>query len=227
MKTIDLTKLTLAAAAALTAMLSITTSANAATFGTTGISFEEDTTVNFTFLKSQGAAISSLGIYNANQVLLKSLFTKANTADAGYQGNSYGTNSWLGTATNLVGSATASFTFLANQVYSLGLSSTLWGSTIPTVFSTSSQNGGSQQVVFNSTGGSEGVSYDSAGSQTSASPFGAPVAISFEDTLGGDGDYNDFTVSAQAVPEPITMAGMALGAGGMAIARRRRNRKTA
>lgn len=227
MKTRDLTKVTVAAAAALTAMLSITTSANAATFGTTGISFDQDTTVNFTFLKSQGAAISSLGVYNANQVLVKTLFTKANTADAGYQGNSYGTNSWLGTATNLVGSATASFTFLANQVYSLGLSSTLWGSSIPTVFSTSSQNGGSQQVVFNSTGGSEGVSYDSAGSQTSASPFGAPVAISFEDTLWGDGDYNDFTVSAQAVPEPITMAGMALGAGGMAIARRRRNRKIA
>ena len=63
--------------------------------------------------------------------------------------------------------------------------------------------------------------------KTSASPFGAPVAISFEDTLWGDSDYNDFTVSAQAVPEPITMAGMALGAGGMAIARRRRNRKIA
>ncbi|MDF0552299.1 PEP-CTERM sorting domain-containing protein [Kamptonema sp. UHCC 0994] len=227
MKTIDLTKLTAAAAAAVTAMLSMTTSANAATFGTTGISFDQDTTVNFTFLKSQGAALSSLGVYDANQVLIKNLFTKANTADAGYQGNSYGTDSWLGTASNLVGSATTNFTFLANQVYSLGLSGTLWGNVMKTVFSTSSQNGGSQQAVFNSTGGSEGVGYDAAGSQTSASPFGDPVAISFEDTLSGDSDYNDFTVSAQAVPEPITMAGMALGAGGMAIARRRRNRKTA
>jgi hypothetical protein len=43
----------------------------------------------------------------------------------------------------------------------------------------------------------------------------------------GDNDFNDFTVEAETVPEPITMAGMALGAGGMAIAGRRRNRKTA
>lgn len=233
MKTTLLTKVT-AATIAGTAMLSLTAPANAATlkFGTDGLSFNTNTTVNFTFLKSKGAAISSLGIYDSNKNLVQTLFQEKNAADAaGY--NAGLASQWLGTAKNLVGSATASFTFLANQVYSLGLAGTLFGNSMTTVYSSSSLNGGGQQAVFDSVGGYEFSPYAFAGSKknvglSSADPALAPVAISFEDIYGGgDKDFNDFTVEAETVPEPITMAGMALGAGGMAIARRRRNRKMA
>lgn len=238
MKTTLLTKVTAATVAA-TAMLSLTAPANAATlkFGTDGLSFDTNTTVNFTFLKSKGAGISSLGIYNSNKSLVKSLFTEKNSADAtGY--NAGVATEWLGTAKNLVGSATASFTFLANQVYSLGLTGTLFGAQMDSVYSTSSWNTnaqnkpGKQQAVFDSVGGKEYQNYTAkALTKTNlsldADPMDYPLAISFEDMKWGDQDFNDFTVEAEAVPEPITMAGMALGAGGMAIARRRRNRKMA
>ena len=138
----------------------------------------------------------------------------------------------MGTAKNLVGSATASYKFLAGQVYSLGLTGTLFGKTMTTVYSTSSWNANQQQAVFDSVGGSESKKYLFAGAKkneglSAADPAAAPLAISFEDVRGGDKDFNDFTVEAETVPEPITMAGMALGAAGMAIARRRRNRKIA
>lgn len=192
----------------------------AASFGTSGIQFNQDTEVNFTFLKSQGAAISSLGIYDASGTLLQTLFSEVGAADPGYESADQG---WLGTASNLAGAPTASYTFLANTLYTLGLSGTLFGSPMTTVFSTSGLNpGGDQQAVFGSIGGSEGNAYGAAGTQTSANPF-APVAISFEDfSYGGDKDFNDFTFSAEVVPEPLTIAGMALGGAGLAIARRRR-----
>jgi hypothetical protein len=234
MKTTILTKVTAAAVAA-TAMLSMTAPANAGTlsFGTDGLSFDTDTTVQFTFLKSKGAGISNLGIYTAAGVLAEGglLFQELQAADAsGYYAGLE--SQWLGTAKNLVGSAATTFTFLANQVYSLGLAGTLFGNTMTTVYSTSSWNG-MQQAVFDSVGGSEFNTYQFAGSKkneglSAADPAAAPLAISFEDIFGGgDKDFNDFTVEAETVPEPITMAGMALGAGAMTIVRRRRNRKTA
>jgi hypothetical protein len=231
MKTTILTKITAAVAAA-TAILSLTAPANAATlkFGTDGISFNADTEIKFTFLKSKGAAISGLGVYDASGSLLKTLFQEADIADGGY---SVGVdNEWLGTAKNLVGSATATYKFLAGQVYSLGLAGTLWGENMTTVFSTSSLNDNKQQAVFDSVGGKEQQEYTKqALTKTnvglSVDPMNYPVAISFEDLKYYDQDFNDYTVEAEAVPEPITMAGMALGAGAMTIVRRRRNRKTA
>ena len=240
MKTTILTKVTAAAVAA-TAMLSMTAPANAGTlkFGTDGLSFDKNTTVQFTFLKSKGAGISNLGVYTAAGTLAPGglLFQELRAADAvGY--NAGLASQWLGTARNLVGSATATFTFLAGQVYSLGLVGTLFGNTMTPVYSTSNWNFynatqfGKQQAVFDSVGGSEFNTYQFAGSKKNenalaADPSAAPLAISFEDLKWGDNDFNDFTVEAETVPEPITMAGMALGAGGMAIARRRRNRKIA
>ncbi len=233
MKTTILTKVTTAALAA-SAMLSITAPANAATlsFGTDGLKFDKDTTVQFTFLKSKGAAISGLGVYTSAGVLAPGglLFQELNAADAaGYDAGI--ASQWLGTAKNLVGSAATTFTFLKDTVYSLGLAGTLFNNTMTTVYSTSSWNG-MQQAIFGSVGGSEFNTYAFAGSNknenlSAADPSAAPLAISFEDIFGGgDKDFNDFTVEAETVPEPITMTGMALGAGAMAIARRR-NRKTA
>ncbi|OCQ94673.1 PEP-CTERM sorting domain-containing protein [Oscillatoriales cyanobacterium USR001] len=231
MKTTILNKVTAAAVAA-TAMLSLTAPANAATvkFGTDGLMFNTDTEVEFTFLRSKGAGISSLGIYNSNKSLVKTLFTEKNRADALTYAGGVATE-WLGTAANLVGAAKIKYTFLAGQVYSLGLTGTLWGQAMTSVFSTSSWNGNKQQAVFGSIGGEEFKNYTAqALTQTNvglgADPGKSPLAISFEDMKYGDQDFNDFAVQAEVVPEPITMTGMALGAGAMAIARRR-NRKTA
>ncbi len=217
--------------ATLGSLLGFSTPARAFNFGTNGIQFDRTTTVNFTFLKSQGKAISSLGVFDASgTMLLKTLFAEKNTADPGYQ-TSQGPNAWLGTANNLQGEATASFTFAANTLYTLGLFGTLDGGSIPTMFSTSSLNGGSQQAVFDSIGGSELVSYSGiAVTKQSGNPFVAPVAVSFEDLLGGywgenGGDYNDFTVSAEAVPEPLTVGGLVLGGAWLACNRRRRSGK--
>lgn len=215
------------AAAIATALVSFSAPAHAAfSFGTNGISFTSDTKVNFTFNKSQGAAKSTFGIYDGNKNLIQTLFQEKERSDAGNNGAN---SQWLGTAANLTGASTASFTFLANQVYSLGLVSQGWVSSW-TLFSTSSLNTnsfGSQQAVFGSGGGQEAQALAGASSLQSSSPFAkGGTLISFEDIKGGgDRDFNDFTVNAEAVPEPFTMSGLAMGFGGLALARRRRNQK--
>src|SRR4028119_64380 len=56
----------LTATAAATALFSAAAPAQAATFGTGGISFTQNTTVKFTFGETHGMNISSLGIYSVN-----------------------------------------------------------------------------------------------------------------------------------------------------------------
>jgi len=233
MKTTFLTKLT-AATAAVTAIMSLTAPANAATlkFGTNGIQFDKETQIEFNFLQSKGAAKSSLGIYDSSKGLIQTLFAESRMTDVGNESDK---KEWLGTAQSLVGAAKVTFTFLANKVYTLGLAGVLPGNiAMDTVYSSSNLNAGKlQRTVFGSGGGTEKIDYTAtAATQTNTSlalnPSNGPVLISFEDkTWKPDNDFNDFSVTAETVPEPITMAGMALGAGGMAIARRRRNRKIA
>lgn len=215
-----------------TAMLLMSAPAKAASFGTGGISFAQDTEITFLFNQTKGAAISALKIFevNDNQVgaAVATLFEKVKSADAATENEAYNTG-YLGTLGNTVLNGQATFTFLANKVYTLGLMGTLYGGAMDTVYSTSSLNAeGIQYTVFGSQGGAEKQDYQAtaAGFQ-SGNPFAGPLAISFEDQskkMKGDFDYNDFQVTA--VPEPLTLGGLALGAAGMAIARRR-NRKTA
>lgn len=219
----------LTATATVTALLSASTPAQAFSFGTNGISFKEDTSVNFNFKESHGAYISSLGIYSVKDSTtskVASLFSETKSSDNG------SAKEWKGTLGDTVlGSGSAFFTFLANQVYTLGLSSGDDG----TVYSTSSLNvasGGSQQAVF---GGSSSLwnaldskttsTFQAAGQFTdgTSSLYKGTTLISFDDRgNGNDADFQDFTVSAEAVPEPMTMTGLALGFGGLMAARRRR-----
>ncbi len=212
---------------AATALVSFSAPAQAFTFGTSGISFSKDTTVNFTFNQSHGAYTSSLGIYqvsNSTPSLLKTLFSETKASDNGDYRDFQGT---LGNT--VLGPGTVSFTFLANQVYTLGLKSLYMGYDMGAVFSTSGLNyGGSQQFVF----GPAPLSFSTNSTAAFANPqnytsgdifSNTPVQIGIDD--GGnrnDVDYNDFSVTAQAVPEPFTMGGMAIGAAWMTIARRRR-----
>ncbi|MEG4234163.1 PEP-CTERM sorting domain-containing protein [Microcoleus sp. Pol11C3] len=224
----------LTATAAATALFGAGSPAQAASFGTSGITFGQNQDVQFNFKESHGAFTSSLGIYSINGFSLTKvadLFAETKSSD------NEGANEWKGTMGNTVlGPATVAFTFLANQVYTLGLSSNNG-----MVYSTSGLNlnvasTGSQQAVF---GGQSSLwsaldskttkTFGAAGSFTDGigSLFNGGTLISFDDRGGGnDADFQDFAVSAQAVPEPMTMTGLALGFGGLVAARRRRASKT-
>lgn len=236
MKTKLLSALTAAAAAA-TALLGFSGSAHAFGFGTNGISFQQDTQVKFTFVQSMGANLSNLGIYKVNGGTVAKVATLFQESQRSNNFNSIGNTAakatgYLGTAANLTGPAQVSFTFLANQVYTLGLFNQGWTSSW-TRYSTTALNTryGLQHAAFGSSGSKTADSQAFAGvsSYQSSNPFvGGGITIGFEDAAdGGDRDYNDFIVNAEAVPEPITMGGLALGFGGMVMARRRMNRKTA
>lgn len=220
----------LTATAVATALFGAGAPAQAFSFGTNGIKFQEDTDVNFKFQESHGGYTSSFGIYSVKDSatsLISTLFSETKSSDNG------GENEWKGSLGNTVlGSGSAVFTFLANQVYTLGLSSGGGG----TVYSTSALNAGSQQAVFgaasplwNALGKETTNFFQPAGQFTdgTGSLSNGGTLISFDDRGGGnDKDFQDFTVSAEAVPEPITMTGLALGFGGLVAARRRRASKT-
>jgi hypothetical protein len=220
----------LTATAAATALLGAGSPAQAFSFGTNGITFGQNTDVMFNFKESHGMYTSSLGIYEVNgsaKSLVHTLFSETKSSDNGYQ------NEWKGSLGNTVlGSGSAVFTFVANQVYTLGLNSGGDG----TVYSTSALNAGTQQAVFggasslwNALGRETTNTFQAAGQFTdgTASLSNGGTLISFDDRGGGnDADFQDFTVSAEAVPEPITMTGLALGFGGLVAARRRRASKT-
>ncbi|MEG4571965.1 PEP-CTERM sorting domain-containing protein [Microcoleus sp. N3A4] len=219
----------LTATAAATAMLGAAAPAHAFSFGNSGITFQQDTSVTFNFKESHGSYISSLGIYQVQDSvasLVSTLFSETKSSDNG------GENEWKGSLGNTVLGGATTFTFLANQIYTLGLDSG-WGGT---VYSTSALNAGAQLAVlggsslWNALGKETTNTFQAAGQFTdaAASLFNGGAVISFDDGgNGGDADFQDFTVTAEAVPEPMTMTGLALGLGGLVAARRRRASKTA
>ncbi len=242
---------TLTAAAATVAISSFAAPAHAAaqSFGTNGIKFDTDTLVDFSFIESHGSYKSALNIVDVSNLAspVASLFYEAKPSDSfatNAQGQVTGgwNNEWKGTYGNAVQSSTGtnkvSFTFKAGVEYALQLvSKDMMGSNAGTLYSTSALNtatGGSQQTVFASAatisnligGGKPFVG--KAGNYTSGNPF-APggLALSFDDRgNNNDGDFQDFTVRAEAVPEPLTMGGIALAGAGMSLARRRQQKQS-
>ena len=221
----------LTATAAATAMLGAAAPAHAFSFGTNGISFQQDTSVTFKFKESHGQYQSSLGVYTVNDSAISkvaNLFSETKSSDNEWE------NEWKGTLGNTVtGSGSAVFTFLANQIYTLGLDSGDDG----TVYSSSALNSNTQLAVFggqselwNALGKETTNVFQAAGQFTNGtgSLFNGGTLISFDDRgNSNDADFQDFAVSAEAVPEPMTMTGLALGLGGLVAARRRRASKTA
>ncbi|OCR02769.1 hypothetical protein BCD67_18060 [Oscillatoriales cyanobacterium USR001] len=246
-------KNTVLALAATVASVALSAPAQAFTFGTNGIQFNKDTQVKFTFGTTNGAYTSALGIYkvtNNNSLVtsVANLFWETKQSDNG------GTSDWKGTFGNAVKSAnglqTITYTFLANTMYTLGLNSGSFnkanGAATNTVtsgsnfvFSTNVLNtigasrNNTQQAVFgsnikiNTTSTAPFIlANGTASNYTSANPFNGPVTIGFDDTgNANDKDFNDFTVTAEAVPEPMTMTGLALGVGALVSARRRKAQK--
>lgn len=185
------------------AVSGVNSAAQAATiFSNSGIQFDTDTLVNFSFLSSQGAYTSSLKIFQTQNLsqAVATLFSEVKPSDNG------AANDWRGTFGNAVTSATGSnpvaFLFKAGTSYTLGLDSGVNG----LVYSTNNLNSSAtQQAAF------------------SGNLFAGGSTIWFDDRgAGNDKDFNDFGVTAQAVPEPLTMGGLALAGAGLAYARRRR-----
>lgn len=265
-----------AATAAVLVSLSSPAQAAAISFGSGGIQFDRATTVKFTFLGSNGANLSSLGIFqvsgfknSAGQFDSRStisqvatLFEKIKPADAmNVAGagtystyNSGKSSNWQGTYGNtVVGPRTVEFTFAANTVYTLGLfnitrinkdaaGNAVLGAVQGNNYSTSSLNGkgilqARQDAVFGYGGAQgellaagEGSKLTTAGNFLSSNPFvngGITIGLEDERGTGNSRDYNDFVVNAEAVPEPLTMGGLALGSAWLAYNRRRRSTKTA
>lgn len=195
--------------------LAIAPTAQAASiFGIEGIKFNKDTTVNFSFESEIGSFKSILGVYSAENARIQTLFGEES-------------------------GASASFTFLKDIEYKLGLDSGSNG----TVYSTGT--GIDQNAIFFGCGeafADESCSLNFAGSEKASlanpSAFaggelfanallgGETIFISFDDRGNkNDRDFQDFTVSATSstsVPEPASIMGLMV-VGAAALKLRRRN----
>ncbi|UNU25656.1 PEP-CTERM sorting domain-containing protein [Microcoleus vaginatus] len=116
------------ASLATTMLLSICTPVRAFMFGTRGIQFDRDTTINFTFEESHGGYQSSLWVAQADSANtgysnIARLFYETKPSDNG------SADDWQGSFGNAVtsenGSITQTFTFLQDQIYAL----LLWSDT--------------------------------------------------------------------------------------------------
>ena len=110
------------ASLATTILLSICTPVRAFMFGTSGIQFDRDTNINFTFQTSHGGYQSSLWVAqadsdNAGYSSIARLFYEIQPSDNGSADEWKGS---FGTAvTSENGSITQTFTFLKDQIYAL------------------------------------------------------------------------------------------------------------
>jgi hypothetical protein len=230
---------TAAAATAIAGLVSAAP-AQAFTFNNSGISFNEDTTVNFDFVESHGWFQSNFGVIDSTgkQTVL---FSETKRSDGSGPDNQ-------GTCGNTVLICSTAFKFEAGKQYAFFLDSgtDVWGDY--DIYSSDSMNasglGFANQFKFlqgtsvidndlNEDYKYYNTSVNSALGQTggiqNANPFAGPVLIAIEDSgVNGHRDFNDFMVTAQvAVPEPATLAGLGMIAGAMAMSRRRKTNHSA
>ena len=214
--------------------------AQAATFfGTQGISFDKDTTVEFSFEGSNNLFTSLLDVFIvdplSNQPDPSSryrLFGEVGQSDDPASGPP-----WTSTCANIEPiSCIASFTFQAGQIYTLRLTNIVPEPTSSDdrtrydyVYSTTAFNVGGQQAVFGSYGGTELQTFaDAEVYQSIDDPVARKfIEIAFEDGAHNlapeDNDFNDFRIMAE-IPVPPPLAGLLLF-GALNFFRRRKEEK--
>ncbi len=213
--------------------------AQAFSFGNEGIMFDEDTKVNFEFLQSNGWWQAEFGVLNLGTGEENILLSEDFRADyeVGYTVDSEN----LGTAGITVLDTKASFTFLAGQEYSLFVKNfdqgqnkgeggylyqhsttalnPYWLLTSPKV-----SEDGNVTIVDNDFDPTLNGQLVNGRVRALFEPSGEDsVNILFEDnTTWGNNDFDDFVVKATtSVPEPTTLAGLGMVAGGMFLSRRK------
>jgi hypothetical protein len=178
--------------------------AHAATlFGNDGIKFGADTTVTFEFLQSNGKFKSVFFVADEFGNKIADLLKEKIPFDPG----SGPANDFLGTPGVTVSPFVATYTFLANTLYTLGLSGGGAKVFSTNALNTTSIHADQQQALFTGMG---------PGAYT----------ISFDDTgNNNDFDFNDFSVKAtfKAVPEPSLLIGLGAAVLGGLAARRRQD----
>jgi hypothetical protein len=215
-----------AAATTATAVAGLTVPAQAATFGNTGISFDKDTTVNFTFQESHGRFQSDLGVQQVGAPgSFTTLFSEVKRSD----NPNANINDWHGTCGGAVTNCTTSFKFEAGKSYTFVLTrnSGTNGVSANRVYSTNSLNSNNyKQAIFTGDlfSGGATIAFEDIGGNPSAGACAAQGS-----NPKADCDFNDFIVTAQAesetsesVPEPATLAGLGAVAAGFVASRRRR-----
>jgi hypothetical protein len=185
-------------------------------------SFAKDTRVRFSVLNptglgSRGKELSSFGFLTAPVNGLGTFSTIFGEQQAYDNGSTDRKNDWLGTCGKAIeGICEVTVTFKAGINYLLALN---------TDGATHFGVGALNTFTFNRV---SDQFYPKAGTFDTVSEVGA-LFIGMEDGMYRRGnsqnyyyDYQDWVVKAEAVPEPATLAGMGVVAGGMLLARRRK-----
>ncbi len=245
--------LTAAATTAIVGLASVVP-AQAASFGTSGINFNKDTTVEFGFNKSVGLFRSELRVFE--------LDAEGNTVGDGYNilnevqahdgGNGYDfgdDGEPSGTCGITVLDCETNFTFEAGKNYTLGLFNYHRTSGQLKTKSFLNNKGYYSYYQKNQDGSKTFKEVNtndqlfllgSWGSETDAQKITNPgdytegydllddlLKIGIDDSGNNlDGDYNDFQITARiaSTPEPTVLLGLGVVAGGMFLTRRNKNK---
>ena len=227
------TKCLLSAATAAAAVIgTVSSPAQAFSFGSNGVSFDKDTTVDFTFKESHGYFRQKFGVEEIGGAKTNLLFENTRSD------NGSGANDWEGTCGKSVLTCTTSFTFKAGKAYSFFLDAITDDGVGTYALNEAVKffNAPEAATVLADTSykdynrSTNSLLARTAGT-TNANPFAGAVLMAFEDfgltntTSDDHVDYNDFMFTAQAretVPEPATLGGLGMIVGALALSRRRR-----
>lgn len=180
--------------------------------------------LNLTGLGSRGMGLSSFGYTTTGQPGFSSIFSETTAYD---KGSSAKGNDWLGTCNKAItGVCEVTVDFKAGKTYQLGLLSKGISHYAVAALDKFTFDTSSDQYYQNGT---------VPGMKNPFTTVSAPgqMFIGLEDgeyRKSGNNyyyDYQDWVVKAEAVPEPATLAGLGLVAGGLLTARRRKANQSA
>jgi PEP-CTERM motif len=187
------------------------------TYTTAFFKFDKDTTIKFNVENPTGVGSRGKDLNEFGFLTQGGGFTSIFAEKTAYNTGSGNSNDWLGTCNTSIFGCSTVVKFVAGVEYQLGLRKLPDG-----------------KPVHLGVGSSDGFQFNKAtdtsytGSKPSSAFVSLPdlpkaIYIGMEDNNGTNGlkDYQDWVLTAEAVPEPATLAGLGLVAGGMLMRRRR------